>query len=246
MGFQSEEGTKVTDAKLLVVGAGGIGCELLKNLVLTGFKNITVIDLDTIDVTNLNRQFLFQKQHVGMSKSKVARESILQFVPDAKVESLHDTIFNTDYGVTFFKKFQMVLNALDNRAARSHVNRMCLASNVPLVESGTAGYLGQVTVIRKGKTECYECQPKPHQKTFPGCTIRNTPSEPIHCIVWSKHLFNQLFGESDPDEDVSPDAEDPELSEGESKPQENAGNVARVNTRQWAIDNNHDSKIIFQ
>ena len=88
-------------------------------------------------------------------------------------------------------------------------------------------------IIRKSKTECYECQPKPHQKTFPGCTIRNTPrfltkseefvdklsnhdtnslSEPVHCIVWAKHLFNQLFGEADPDEDVSPDTEDPEAS----------------------------------
>ena len=85
-----------------------------------------------------------------------------------------------------------------DRAARSHVNRMCLAADVPLVESGTAGYLGQVTVIKKQATECYDCHPKPHQKSFPGCTIRNTPSEPIHCIVWSKHLFNQLFGEADP------------------------------------------------
>jgi len=239
--FESELGTKVNTAKILVVGAGGIGCELLKNLVLTGFKDITVIDLDTIDVTNLNRQFLFQKQHVGKSKAKVARESILGFVPDAKVEAIHDTIFNTDYGVTFFKKFKMVLNALDNRSARSHVNRMCLAADVPLVESGTAGYLGQVTVIKKG-VECYECTPKPHQKTFPGCTIRNTPSEPIHCIVWSKHLFNQLFGESDPDEDVSPDNEDPEL--GDSKKEE-TGNVARISTRQWAQDQNYNAKVIF-
>ena len=46
-----------------------------------------------------------------------------------------------------------------------------------------------MTVIKKNKFECYECQPKPTQKTFPGCTIRNTPSEPIHCIVWAKHLF---------------------------------------------------------
>ena len=63
-----------------------------------------------------------------------------------------------------------------------------------------------------GQTECYECVQKPRQKTFPGCTIRNTPSEPIHCIVWAKHLFNQLFGEEDPDQDVSPDTEDPELA----------------------------------
>ena len=61
---------KVQACKLLMVGAGGIGCELLKNLVLSGFKDITVIDLDTIDVTNLNRQFLFHRRHVGMSKSK--------------------------------------------------------------------------------------------------------------------------------------------------------------------------------
>jgi len=181
-----------------------------------------------------------------MSKSKVARESVLEFTPDAKVEALHDSITNPTYGVTFFKGFQLVLNALDNRAARSHVNRMCLAADVPLVESGTAGYLGQVTVIRKGKTECYECQPKPHQKTFPGCTIRNTPSEPIHCIVWSKHLFNQLFGESDPDEDVSPDNEDPELGDAAREEAAEAdGNVQRVSTRKWAMDNGYDAKMIF-
>ena len=185
-------------------------------------------------------------QHVGMSKSKVAKESVLEFTPDAKVEALHDSITNPTYGVTFFKGFQLVLNALDNRAARSHVNRMCLAADIPLVESGTAGYLGQVTVIRKGKTECYECQPKPHQKTFPGCTIRNTPSEPIHCIVWSKHLFNQLFGESDPDEDVSPDSEDPELGDAAKKEAaETDGNVQRVSTRKWAMDNGYNAKMIF-
>ena len=243
-------GQKVMTTPILVVGAGGIGCELLKNLVLSGFKKITVIDLDTIDVTNLNRQFLFHRRHVGMSKSKVARESALSFVPDADITAIHGSVTTSEYGVSFYKKFALVLNALDNRAARSHVNRMCLAADVPLVESGTAGYLGQVTVIKKGATECYDCQEKPHQKTYPGCTIRNTPSEPIHCIVWSKHLFNQLFGEADPDEDVSPDTEDPELGEDDTanKPTEtrNDGNVTRVNTRQWAIDNNHDAKTIFQ
>ncbi|XP_058985705.1 SUMO-activating enzyme subunit 2-like [Musca domestica] len=248
---------KVKNSKLLVVGAGGIGCEILKNLVLSGFPEIEIIDLDTIDLSNLNRQFLFHREHVGKSKSQVARESALQFNPDVKIKAYHDSIMATDYGVNFFKKFDVVLNALDNRAARNHVNRMCLNAEVPLIESGTAGYNGQVELIKKGLTQCYECTPKATQKSFPGCTIRNTPSEPIHCIVWAKHLFNQLFGETVDDEDISPDVADPEakgeVDENSKIDAEKAadekvpgdGNVVRVNTRQWAKDNHYDAQTLF-
>ncbi|XP_071174369.1 SUMO-activating enzyme subunit 2-like isoform X1 [Mytilus edulis] len=242
----------VKQSKILVVGAGGIGCELLKNLVLTGFNDITVIDLDTIDVSNLNRQFLFRKEHVGKSKAKVAMESTLKFNPNVKIQAFHDSIMSTEYGLNFFKQFSAVMNALDNRAARNHVNRMCLSADVPLIESGTAGYLGQVQVIKKGLTECYECQPKPTQKTFPGCTIRNTPSEPVHCVVWAKHLFNQLFGEDDPDQDVSPDTEDPELAgdAGKSAMEKEAsetavGGIERKSTRTWATGTAYNPHKLF-
>ncbi|XP_066992767.2 SUMO-activating enzyme subunit 2 isoform X2 [Anabrus simplex] len=143
------------------------------------------------------------------------------------------------------------MNALDNRAARNHVNRMCLAADVPLIESGTAGYEGQVELIKKNLTQCYECLPKAPQKTFPGCTIRNTPSEPIHCIVWAKHLFNQLFGEYDADEDVSPDTADPEAagdagSDALKSESNEQGNVQRVSTREWAQSNHYEPKKLFQ
>ncbi|XP_075160040.1 ubiquitin-like activating enzyme 2 [Haematobia irritans] len=248
---------KIKSSKLLVVGAGGIGCEILKNLVLSGFPEIEIIDLDTIDLSNLNRQFLFHREHVGKSKSQVARESALKFNPDVKIKAYHDSIMATDYGVNFFKKFDVVLNALDNRAARNHVNRMCLNADVPLIESGTAGYNGQVELIKKGLTQCYECTPKATQKSFPGCTIRNTPSEPIHCIVWAKHLFNQLFGETADDEDISPDVADPEAKSDEKEASKGDtdkntedevpedGNVIRVNTRQWAKDNNYNAEALF-
>ncbi|KAJ9591777.1 hypothetical protein L9F63_001713, partial [Diploptera punctata] len=249
--FEDNLKSLVENAKVLVVGAGGIGCELLKNLVLSGFKDIEIIDLDTIDVSNLNRQFLFHKQHVGKSKAAIARESALKFNPDVSVKAYHDSITSSEYGVNFFKRFSLVMNALDNRAARSHVNRMCLAADIPLIESGTAGYDGQVELIRKGLTQCYECLPKAAQKTYPGCTIRNTPSEPIHCIVWAKHLFNQLFGEDDPDEDVSPDTADPEAAgdagEEALKAKTNeAGNVERVSTRSWAQSCNYDPEKLFR
>jgi ubiquitin-like 1-activating enzyme E1 B len=192
---------------VLVVGAGGIGCELLKNLALTGFTKVHVVDLDTIDISNLNRQFLFRKEHVGKSKAEVASAAVKTMTPGIDITFDHGSITSEKYGVDFFKGFIFVFNALDNKAARAHVNRLCLAADVPLFESGSAGYKGNVFVIMKGKTECFECLGKPVQKTFPGCTIRNTPSELIHCVVWAKSVFNQLFGEEDPDDAVSPNFE---------------------------------------
>ncbi|CAH1400407.1 unnamed protein product [Nezara viridula] len=240
--FNSELKQVVNSSKVLVVGAGGIGCELLKNLVLTGFEDIEVIDLDTIDVSNLNRQFLFQKKHVGKSKAEVAKQSVLQFNPNAKIIAHHASVTSPDFGVGFIQKFNVVMNALDNRVARNHVNRLCLAAGVPLIESGTSGYSGQVELIVKKLTKCYECDPKANPKTFPGCTIRNTPSLLIHCIIWAKHLFNQLFGEHDPREedfDVSPDPTDAE-SGGDPNP-----DVRRLSTREWAKTVGYDPQQLF-
>lgn len=91
-----------------------------------------------------------------------------------------------------------MFNALDNLDARRHVNKMCLAADVPLIESGTTGFNGQVQPIKKGVTQCYDCTPKETPKSFPVCTIRSTPSQAIHCIVWAKsYLFTELFGVSE-------------------------------------------------
>lgn len=199
---------KIEQCRVLLVGAGGIGCEVLKNLTLSGFKNIDAIDLDTIDVSNLNRQFLFNKSNVGQSKSKVAieiaRKDYASSSEGLNLNWIHKSITLSEFDVDFYKQYSLVINALDNRAARSHVNRMCLNAEVPLLESGTAGYTGQMKLIKSSLTACYECEGiQKEGRTFPTCTIRNTPSQPIHCIVWAKHLFHQLFGEEDPDNDVA-------------------------------------------
>lgn len=220
-------GCDISGARVLMVGAGGIGCELLKNLVLCGFKHIEMvcthggggggllqapaphepsapqIDLDTIDYSNLNRQFLFRQQHVNRSKAEVARETVLTFPHggDLEIVAHHGNVKDSEFGIDYFKGFSIVLNALDNLEARRHVNRLCLAADVPLIESGTEGYLGQVTVIRKGLSECYECQPKTDgRKTYPICTIRNHPDKPVHCIAWAKELlFKKVFAGEDTD-----------------------------------------------
>lgn len=173
-------------SRVLMVGAGGIGCELLKNLVLLGFGEIHVVDLDTIDLSNLNRQFLFRHEHIKKSKALVAKETAAKFNPRVKIEAHHANIKESHFNVEWFRGFNIVYNALDNMDARRHVNKMCLAADVPLVESGTTGFNGQVQVIKKGVTACYDCTPKDAPKSFPVCTIRSTPSQPIHCIVWGK------------------------------------------------------------
>ncbi|KAK0706997.1 hypothetical protein B0T26DRAFT_744069 [Lasiosphaeria miniovina] len=202
--------TLVGQARVLLVGAGGIGCELLKDLVLTGFGEVHIVDLDTIDLSNLNRQFLFRHEHIKKSKALVAKEAAQRFNPDVKIVAHHANIKDSEFNIEWFDGFTIVFNALDNLEARRHVNKMCLAANVPLIESGTTGFNGQVQVIKKGVTACYDCSPKETPKSFPVCTIRSTPSQPIHCIVWGKsYLLNEIFGLSEDESafDRSADAE---------------------------------------
>jgi molybdopterin/thiamine biosynthesis adenylyltransferase len=132
------------------------------------------IDLDTIDLSNLNRQFLFRQQHIKKSKAlvrplswqkadalKVAKEVASRFNPRVVLKARHANIKDPDFNVAFFRRFDIVFNALDNLDARRHVNRMCLAADVPLIESGTTGFQGQVQPIVRVPT------PKPPAATTP-------------------------------------------------------------------------------
>lgn len=156
---------------------------------------------------------------------QVAKEVASKFRPEAKLEAYHANIKDSQFNVEWFSAFDMVFNALDNLDARRHVNRMCLAANVPLIESGTTGFNGQVQVIKKGLTECYDCTSKPIPKSFPVCTIRSTPSQPIHCIVWAKsYLLPELFGTSEDDVEMD-----------HSEDSENADEIAKLRQEAQAL-----------
>lgn len=134
-----------------------------------------------------------------MPKCTVATQVALAMLPSphdkANYLAHHGNVCdNSKFNVQYVQGFDLVFNALDNVTARRRVNRLCLAASVPLIEAGTTGYLGQVTVIDKpSNVECYECQAKPTQKVYPICTIRSTPSMPVHTIVWAKELYKLLF-----------------------------------------------------
>lgn len=178
--------------KVLQIGAGGIGCELLKLLVMSGCTDISLLDLDNIDISNLNRQFLFRPHHVGQSKAHVAAEVVASYRPGVSITPIQAPIQR--FGPDFFQPFDVIFNALDNDEARRHVNRICAYLKKPLIEAGTQGFLGQVNVHFPPLTACFECEPRAAQKTYAVCTIRSTPDKPVHCIVWAKYLYEALFG----------------------------------------------------
>lgn len=121
----------------------------MKNVVLAGFGHITLLDLDTIDLSNLNRQFLFRKKDVKQPKATVAARTAAAFNPSVHIDPICANIKEDRFDVDWFAGFDVVMSALDNTDARKHINRMALAAGVPIVESGTQGYFGQVQPIVK-------------------------------------------------------------------------------------------------
>jgi ubiquitin-like 1-activating enzyme E1 B len=182
--------------RVLLVGAGGIGCELAHGLVQLGVGCLHLVDLDRVDASNLNRQFLFRRSDIGRLKSEAVVANLGRTLPGQGLELVAhagDVRDTTKFSWNFFRSFDVVLNALDNLEARQHVNKMCIATRRLLIDTGSAGYLGQVVPILPGVSECYQCTPKSGTRQFAVCTIRSNPEKPAHCVAWAKHLFNHLF-----------------------------------------------------
>ncbi|KAK4248161.1 hypothetical protein C7999DRAFT_40576 [Corynascus novoguineensis] len=179
--------------KILVIGAGGLGCEILKNLALSGFKDIHVIDMDTIDISNLNRQFLFRQADVGKSKAEVAARFVEKRVKGVKITPHNCKI--QDYDEDFYMQFQLVVCGLDSIEARRWINATLVNmvdeevedSIKPLIDGGTEGFKGQARVIIPTVTSCIECQLDMHapRAAVPLCTLASIPRQPEHCIEWA-------------------------------------------------------------
>ncbi|KZT51078.1 hypothetical protein CALCODRAFT_521596 [Calocera cornea HHB12733] len=182
--------------KILVIGAGGLGCEILANLALMGFADIHVIDMDTIDISNLNRQFLFRPKDVGKPKAIVAAEFVMSRVPGTKVTPYFGKIQDKDE--SYYMQFNLVICGLDSVEARRWMNATLVGmvdednpeSIKPMIDGGTEGFKGQARVIIPTMSSCYECSLDMlnKQTVFPICTIANTPRLPEHCIEWASVL----------------------------------------------------------
>ncbi|KAI0223910.1 NEDD8 activating enzyme, partial [Massospora cicadina] len=208
--FHFREQFGLEDVKILVLGAGGLGCEILKNLALLGFKQTWVIDMDTIDISNLNRQFLFRDADVGKPKAEVAAAFVNKRVPGVQVIPIYDKLQNL--GVEFYSQFHMVISGLDSVEARRWINATLYGiaeeEGVPriFIDGGTEGFKGQarLMLLKGGEGACFECSLDMFNKqvTYPLCTIANTPRLPEHCIEWASVLeWPRVHGDKKLDND---------------------------------------------
>ncbi|OJI79513.1 hypothetical protein ASPTUDRAFT_78884 [Aspergillus tubingensis CBS 134.48] len=201
--FGKEFQDKIANVKQFLVGAGAIGCETLKNWAMIGLGTgpegkIIVTDMDQIEKSNLNRQFLFRSRDVGKLKSECASAAVQAMNPElnGKIVTLRDRvgpdtehIFNEE----FWEGLDGVTNALDNVDARTYVDRRCVFFRKPLLESGTLGTKGNTQVVLPRITESYSSSQDPPEKTFPMCTLKSFPNRIEHTIAWARDLFQTYF-----------------------------------------------------
>lgn len=147
---------RLKNATIMVVGAGAIGNELIKNLALLGIGRILIYDMDDIENTNLTRSVLYRARDVGRYKAEVAAERAHEINPDVKAKAFVANIID-DVGLGVFRRMDVVLGGLDNREARLSINQSCYKVNKPWVDGAIEVLNGFARVFVPGQGACYEC-----------------------------------------------------------------------------------------
>lgn len=199
--FGVEFQKKICQSKYFCVGSGAIGCEMLKNFAMMGMGcgsegAVYVTDMDSIEKSNLNRQFLFRSNDVGKMKSKIASEAVKQMNPSMNITAYVEGVLpETEhiYNDNFFENLTGVVNALDNVKARHYIDRRCVYYQKPLVDSGTLGTKASVQVVVPFVTESYSSTQDPPDPSVPICLLHNFPNLIEHTIQWGRDNFAGLF-----------------------------------------------------
>jgi molybdopterin/thiamine biosynthesis adenylyltransferase len=180
--FGIEAQQRVLDARVLIVGAGGLGTPTALYLAASGVGQITLADPDRVDLTNLQRQILYVMSDVGVLKARAAKGALARINPDVEVEALEEKLA----GARLFElvaRADVVLDCSDNFATRHAVNRACVRYRKPLVSGAAVSFDGQVSVfdLRHDSAPCYHC-------LFP----ETDASETVNCATMG--VFAPLTG----------------------------------------------------
>ena len=192
---------KILALKYFIIGAGAIGCEMLKNWSLMGVGcgpdgHVFVTDMDRIEKSNLSRQFLFRNKDINQFKSTTAAAAAKAMNPGLNITAYQEKVApETEhlFGDDFYDKLSGVCTALDNVEARLYVDQRCLFYRLPMLESGTLGTKGNTQVVVPHLTENYGATRDPPEKSIPVCTVKNFPNQIHHTLQWAREYFEGEF-----------------------------------------------------
>ena len=179
------------DSVVVIVGIGGLGVEVAKNLAMAGVGTLHLIDLDIIEYSNLNRQILFSDADEGEPKSKVAARALKKINPFSRYVWHHSNLEDIDPEI--YAKADILISGLDSVTARSELNRRAVHFGKPMIDGGTATYYGHVYIYIPSENACLQCDPQTEREreTLAACTLVGIPRKRSHCL-----LKGQLFFES--------------------------------------------------
>jgi molybdopterin/thiamine biosynthesis adenylyltransferase len=166
--FGDEGQERLKKAHIFIAGAGGLGSPVSLYLAVAGIGTITIVDMDTVDQTNLNRQILHFDRDIGKKKAVSAEEKLTAINPDIRINAIATRIDETS-AVRLVGNADGIVDAMDNYPTRYLLNDMAIKKNIPLFHGAIRGFYGQATTIIPGKTPCLKCIfPKaPPKEVFP-------------------------------------------------------------------------------
>ncbi len=143
-------------ARVMVLGAGAIGNEVLKNMALMGVGHVLIVDFDRIELSNLSRTVLFSDSDIGGNKARAAAESMARLNLEIDVRFIDGDLF-FDVGLGFYRSADLVVSCLDSIAARSHAGICCSLAGTPFLDCGMWAHGGEVRWFLSGEEACFEC-----------------------------------------------------------------------------------------
>ena len=163
---------KLKQAKVLVIGAGGLGCPILQYISTAGVGTIGIVDFDKIEIHNLHRQILYTEDQLGLSKALMAKEKLEALNPLIKVAAFEAKL-TVENAVQIIQDFDVVVDGSDNFATRYLVNDTCVALGKPLVYGSILGFEGQLAVFNhNGSKNLRDLFPEPpNPKEVPNCSL---------------------------------------------------------------------------
>ena len=198
--FGKEKILQLQNKKIFLIGTGALGCELLKNFGLLGIKNVTAIDDDLIELSNLNRQFLFREKDIGKKKVEIACNSILKMNPQLKnyigIPKKLDRETENIFNYNFWSEYDVVFCALDSLEGRKYIDEKCVLYERPWINGGMNSLKGKTEIFIPFKTCCLNdinFGEKNEKNDESSCTLRFFPKKFDECILWAKNIFFQYF-----------------------------------------------------